>query len=107
MTGRLAARPHRSCRYRMVEGRSSFSFSLETSQCLGVSGDVIGKKLQGDKPVQGYILGLVHYAHPTTAQLLDDAVVRNGLTNHAQGCYGGNMRKSMKAGELAISQKDC
>jgi hypothetical protein len=29
------------------------------------------------------------------------------LTNHAQGCYGGNMRKSMKAGELAISQKDC
>ena len=43
----------------MVEGRSSLSFSLETSQGLGVLGDVIGQKLQGDKPVQGYVLGLV------------------------------------------------
>ena len=42
-----------------------------------------------------------------TAQLLDDAVVRDGLANHAQACYGGSMTKSMKAGELAVSQEDC
>jgi len=68
----------------MVEGRSSLSFSLETSQGLGVLGDIIGQKLQGDKSVQGYVLGLIDNTHPATAELLDDAVVRDGLADHAE-----------------------
>jgi hypothetical protein len=46
------------------------------------------------------VLGLIHYLHPTTTQLLHHAVVRNGLADHAQACYGGSLYKSMKAGEL-------
>jgi hypothetical protein len=33
--------------------------------------------------------------------------VRDGLADHAQACYGGSIDKSMKAGELAVSQRDC
>jgi hypothetical protein len=33
-------------------------------------------------------------------ELLDDAVVRDYLADHAQECYGGSMPKSMKAVEL-------
>ncbi len=28
------------------------------------------------------VLGLVHHAHATATELLDDAVVRDGLANH-------------------------
>ena len=45
-------------------------------------------------------LGLIDHTHAAAAEPLDDAVVRDGLPNHAQGCYGGKVGKSMKAGEL-------
>ena len=34
--------------------------------------------------MQSRVLGLVDNAHPATAELLDDAVVRDGLADHAQ-----------------------
>ena len=51
------------------------------------------------------VLGLLDHTHPAAAQLLDDAVVRDGLANHAQACYGGTLDKSMKAVELAVFQQ--
>src|ERR1700730_10982233 len=66
----------------MVESRSSLSFSLEAGQGLGVTGEVIGQKLQGDKSVQGHVLGLVDHTHPAAAELLNDTVVRDGLADH-------------------------
>ena len=36
----------------------------------------------GNKAMQRSVLSLVHHTHPPTAQLLDDAAVRNGLTDH-------------------------
>jgi len=60
--------------------------------------------------MQPRVLGLIDHTHPTTPELLDDAVVRDGLADHAQACYGGSVGKSMKAVELvelAVSQKGC
>ena len=42
------------------------------------------QKLQGDKSVQGYVLSLVDDTHPATAKPLNDAIVRNGLTNQGR-----------------------
>jgi len=39
------------------------------------------------------------------AELLNDAVMRYGLADHAQACYGGSVGKSMKAVELAVFQR--
>jgi len=51
---------------------------------LGVFGDVIGQKLQRDKPVQGYILCLIDNTHAAATELLGDAVVRNGLADQGK-----------------------
>ena len=54
------------------------------------------------------VLGLVDDTHPATAQLLDDAVVRDGLADHdARMLWRNAIGKSMKAEELAVSQEDC
>ena len=41
-----------------------------------------------------------------TAQVLDDAVVGNGLADHWRESYVRETRKSMKAVELAVPQED-
>jgi len=49
---------------------------------LWIFGDIIRQELQGDKATQFDILGLVDDTHAATAELLDDAVVRDGLPDH-------------------------
>ena len=39
----------------------------------------IGKELQGDEAVQLHVLGFIDHAHPSAAELFDDAIVGNGL----------------------------
>ena len=65
----------------MVESRRGLRFTLKTGKSLGVFGDFIGQEFQGDKSVQPGVLGLVNHTHPSAAQFLDDAVVRNGLAD--------------------------
>jgi len=45
-------------------------------------GYLVRQKLQGDEAVQLYILGLAHHTHPAATELLDEAVVREGLADH-------------------------
>jgi hypothetical protein len=81
----------------VVEGRSSLSLSLEAGQRLWVFGYVIRQKLQRDKIGAGLRPRFVDDAHPATAQLLDDAVVRDGVANHPQECYGVWRGKSISS----------
>ena len=41
------------------------------------------QKLQRHQPAELRVLGFVHYTHTTASELFQDAVVRNGLANHA------------------------
>jgi len=61
---------------------------LEAGQGLGVFGDIIRQEFEGDKPVQGHVLGLVDHTPPAAAELLDDAVVRDCLADHADAMLG-------------------
>jgi hypothetical protein len=65
----------------MVEGRGSAGFTAKTFQRLWVLRDIFGKKLERNKPTERSVFGLVDHTHPATAELLDDQVVRNGLTD--------------------------
>jgi hypothetical protein len=67
---------------RMVQGRRSACLPAKTFQSLWVLGEVFRKKLQGNEAPKLSVLGLVHHTHPATADLLDDAVVRDGQPNH-------------------------
>jgi hypothetical protein len=56
---------------------------------LGIYGNVIRQELESDKPVQRYILGFVDYSHPSAAEPLDDAVVRDSSADHGVGAIVG------------------
>ena len=57
--------------------------------------------------MQLYVLSLIDNTHPATAELLDDAVVRDGVADHWRESYVGETFKSMKAVELAVSRNRC
>jgi len=61
----------------MVQGRCGLSLSLETAECLGVPGDIVGKELQRDEAIESDVLGLVDDTHSSATEFLNDAVVRN------------------------------
>jgi len=63
----------------MVEGGGCASFTPETFQSLRITGNVVGQELQGDEAAKLGVLGLLDHTHPAAAQLLQDAIVRNGL----------------------------
>jgi hypothetical protein len=82
---------------RMIKRRGSPSFPAKTFEGLGIASDFFGQELQGHKATETCVLGLVDNPHTTATEFLRDAVVRDGLTDHAQECYGGRLIKSMTA----------
>ena len=73
----------------VIQRGCGLGFALETGEGLRVTGNFLGQKLEGNKTVQPGVLGLVDHAHTAAAQLLDNAVVRNGLPDHWQRMLRG------------------
>src|ERR1700731_1812086 len=67
----------------MIQSRRGTSFPAEAFERLRVSGNIFRQELQGDEATKLGVLGLVNHPHPPAAQLLDDAVVRDGLADHS------------------------
>jgi len=67
----------------MIQGGRGLRFALKAGECLRIFSNLIRQELQGDKAMQLYVLSLVDHAHAAATQLLDDAVVRNGLADHS------------------------
>ncbi len=74
----------------MVQGGGSLRFPLKPGEGLCVGRNVMRQKFEGDKTVQGDVLGLVDDSHATTAKLFDDVVVRNCLAEHGRILRGEN-----------------
>ncbi len=66
----------------VIQRRGSLCLTLKTGQSLGISGNFIGQELEGNKTAQPRVFRFLHHTHPTSTELLDDAVVRDGLANH-------------------------
>ena len=66
----------------MVQRRRGLGLALKASQRLRIFGDIVRQEFEGHEAAQLQILGLVHHAHATAAQLFDGAVVRDRLPNH-------------------------
>jgi hypothetical protein len=73
---------------RMIERRCCLRFALKACQGLGVGGQIIGQELQRHKTMQPHIFSFVNHSHSPSAELLDDAVMRNGLANHGLAEHG-------------------
>src|ERR1700682_4386159 len=59
----------------MIERGSSLCFTLETCECLRVSGYVIRQKLECHEAVESAVLSLVDHSHTTSAKPFDNAVM--------------------------------
>jgi hypothetical protein len=71
--------------------------ALEAAECLRVFGYVVGQELESHKTTEFDILSLVDDAHAATTELLDDAVVRDGLPDHGGAQDSGcNVRDAGK-----------
>src|SRR5208282_3026851 len=66
----------------MIQGGSRSSLAAESFKRLRVLRHILGKELECDKSAERGVLGLVDNTHPTPAELVDDAVVRDGLADH-------------------------
>ena len=66
----------------MIQGRGGLRLTLEALAGGRVVEVGLGKELQRDVAVKASVLGLVDDAHAPAAQLLDDAVVGDGLADH-------------------------
>ena len=72
----------------MVQGGGGLGFAPEAVQGLRVLGDIVGQEFERDEATERGVFGLVDHTHAAAAQLLDDAVVRDGLADHRRRSSG-------------------
>ena len=70
---------------RVIQGRGGPGLALEALQRRRVFLQLSGQKLQSHVPAEVEVLGLVHHAHATAAELVQDAVVGDGFARHQPG----------------------
>ncbi len=65
----------------MVQCGGGLRFTLESRQSLWIAGDILRQKFQRDESLEARVFGLVNDTHASAAELFDDAVVGEGLTD--------------------------
>jgi hypothetical protein len=69
---------------RMVQRGGSAGFALKSFECLRIARGLFRQKLQRDVAAKSEILGFIYDAHPAAAELFEDAVMRDGLSDHSE-----------------------
>ena len=95
----------------MIESRSGLCLALETGECLRILGDGVRQEFKGDKAMQAGVLSLIDHTHAPAAQLLDDAVMGDGLADHVKpprpamlgAAAVGSQRERRYSGILKVS----
>jgi hypothetical protein len=68
-------------------------FAPKAVQGLRVLGNVVGEEFQSDEAPKVGVLGFVNHTHSPAAQLLDDAVMGDGLAYHWAEILGPGLRQ--------------
>jgi hypothetical protein len=66
----------------MVQGAGGAGLAAEAFHGLGIASQVFGEEFQGYVATELGIFGLVDYAHSSAAELMEDAIMRDGLAEH-------------------------
>jgi len=66
---------------RMVQRGCGTRLATEALKSLWVFGKVVGEEFQGNEPAKLGVLGFVNHTHTPTADLFQNAVVRNRLAD--------------------------
>ncbi len=68
----------------MIQGRGGTRLAAKTLERVRIVGDFRRQELQRDEAAEFGVFGFIYNAHPATAELLDDAIVRNDAANHVR-----------------------
>src|SRR6202035_1816865 len=66
----------------MVESGCRTSLTSKTFEALRIVSYIFREELQSDKAAQPCVFRLIHHAHSTTAKLLKNSIVSDGLAEH-------------------------
>ncbi len=66
----------------VIQRRSSLRLTLKPAKRLRIARHFVRQKLQGDETMQPSVFGLIDNTHSAATELLDDAIVRDGLADH-------------------------
>ena len=83
MVGRCIRQFHGWCKYSDGSVRKRLGLPVEAAQSLRVRGETIGKEFQGNEAVEFDVFRLIHHAHATASELLQNAIVGNGSASMA------------------------
>src|SRR5687767_11564482 len=89
----------------MVQRRRRLRFAREPAQRLWIRQELFGDELERHRTAQPRVFGLVHDAHAAATELLDDAVVRERLTDQRIAA-GLTAVVAALSGELACGEID-
>ena len=84
----------------MVQCGSSLRLALEAGESLRVSATSSGRNFSATKRCKPRVFSLVDHTHPAAAQLLDDAVMRDGLSDHRREANTGLQWVGARLGEV-------
>jgi hypothetical protein len=66
----------------VIDGRSRSRLLFKALDRSTIPGDLIGQNLERHFAPELEVFGTIHNAHTAPAQLFDDTIVRNGLSDH-------------------------
>ena len=72
----------------MIQRGRGASLALEPAQRLPVASQFVRQELERDEATEPGVLRFVNHAHSAAAELLDDAVVGEGLADQGIGASG-------------------
>lgn len=78
---------------RMIERSDGFGFSGETGAAFHACGKCRRKDLESDLAIQLGVFGQIDVTHPARANLLQDLVVREGLSDHGLQSFASRNSK--------------
>ena len=88
------------------ECRCGLRFTLKSTERLRIPGYLVRKKLKRDETMQPGVLGLMDHPHPATAELFNDAIMRDGFADHiADAMVGGLLGQVNESKALRNSTK--
>ena len=69
----------------MIQRGGGASFAAETLKGRGILGNVVGEKLQGNRAAKIHVFGFVDDAHPSAAELFENAEVGDRRARSERG----------------------
>jgi hypothetical protein len=68
----------------MIKRGRGACLELEAFECMLVAGQFVRQKLQSDQAAQLGVFGLVDDTHPAAPEIFENAIVRDGASDHTQ-----------------------